>query len=566
MARSLCSESVNGGCDVHYSQCVVESIISADLLVAGTVFSSPPFIGAASDADAIAFADASFAARAGVYRVCTPCSAGYAGSPFTVQAGGCAPVNLCATNNGGCDAPTGLIRSLNCTVNVYDSAYVSIPNSIIPAPNVTCSCPAGFAGSSVVGCNDINECGFVPSPCNSTCLNTVGSFTCAACGFDIHSVFGDSTRVSQCFTGTGYAASPCKPRTEICGTAANPCFAPQSCVFNASAAVNCSQCACPNHSIGDGYSCVDYNECTDPAYVENGVLKPNGGCDPTVSCANHPFAPRTCGACNTTTQIDSGLANGGEAGTNCTYADMCARAVSIGIAKLNSLTPCDNRTVCTPLYPGYACGSCPPGYIGSGYDGCHELNECDSSPCWNGGTCEDRINSYFCRCRPLFSGADCQFPPSSTALPYSSSAEPFSSSAPAFSSSAVASSTASSPVSSTAASAGTITASSTGSSVAPSSSAPAVGVSSTGSAGGLATATATGSSSTAATGGGGGVATASSSGRAAGNAVSSSTASAQSISSTADGGGGGGAGSSTGTNSSPTYEIAFCCVLLCRCV
>src|SRR6185436_17138934 len=97
----------------------------------------------------------------------------------------------------------------------------------------------------------------------------------------------------------------------------------------ASAALNCSSCLCPPNSIGDGYNCTDYNECTDPAYSENGVMKANGGCDVTVTCENHAFARRTCSACNPLTKIDSCLANGGsEAGVNCTNSDQCERAVS----------------------------------------------------------------------------------------------------------------------------------------------------------------------------------------------------------------------------------------------
>lgn len=29
-----------------------------------------------------------------------------------------------------------------------------------------------------------------------------------------------------------------------------------------------------------------------------------------------------------------------------------------------------------------------------------EINECDSSPCWEDQVCEDLVDSYQCRCRP----------------------------------------------------------------------------------------------------------------------------------------------------------------------
>ena len=36
-----------------------------------------------------------------------------------------------------------------------------------------------------------------------------------------------------------------------------------------------------------------------------------------------------------------------------------------------------------------------------------ELNECESYPCGNGGTCEDEINAYTCACAPGYNGTQC---------------------------------------------------------------------------------------------------------------------------------------------------------------
>lgn len=48
---------------------------------------------------------------------------------------------------------------------------------------------------------------------------------------------------------------------------------------------------------------------------------------------------------------------------------------------------CFNSTCC-----------CNSGYIG---EFCLvEINECDSNPCQNGGTCKDEINGYLCQCAP----------------------------------------------------------------------------------------------------------------------------------------------------------------------
>ena len=37
-----------------------------------------------------------------------------------------------------------------------------------------------------------------------------------------------------------------------------------------------------------------------------------------------------------------------------------------------------------------------------------DINECWPTPCENGGTCEDRINSYNCTCVPGYIGKDCE--------------------------------------------------------------------------------------------------------------------------------------------------------------
>ncbi len=37
-----------------------------------------------------------------------------------------------------------------------------------------------------------------------------------------------------------------------------------------------------------------------------------------------------------------------------------------------------------------------------------DINECDPSPCQNGGVCIDNVNSYTCKCPRGFMGTDCE--------------------------------------------------------------------------------------------------------------------------------------------------------------
>ena len=39
---------------------------------------------------------------------------------------------------------------------------------------------------------------------------------------------------------------------------------------------------------------------------------------------------------------------------------------------------------------------------------CLDIDECGSSPCDNGGTCTDQIDSYICSCAPGYTGTHCE--------------------------------------------------------------------------------------------------------------------------------------------------------------
>jgi hypothetical protein len=36
-----------------------------------------------------------------------------------------------------------------------------------------------------------------------------------------------------------------------------------------------------------------------------------------------------------------------------------------------------------------------------------DINECESTPCENGGSCTDETNGYTCTCTPGWTGAEC---------------------------------------------------------------------------------------------------------------------------------------------------------------
>ena len=76
-------------------------------------------------------------------------------------------------------------------------------------------------------------------------------------------------------------------------------------------------------------------------------------------------------------------------------------------------SPCQNGGTCVDGINSYSC-NCNAGYTG---DNCEtDIDECASSPCQNGGTCTDGINSYTCNCIPGHAGDNCEIGDMSTIL------------------------------------------------------------------------------------------------------------------------------------------------------
>ncbi|KAK3740125.1 hypothetical protein QZH41_001273 [Actinostola sp. cb2023] len=68
-------------------------------------------------------------------------------------------------------------------------------------------------------------------------------------------------------------------------------------------------------------------------------------------------------------------------------------------------SPCVNGATCIPDYEQdiYGC-RCLPGFNGKHCE--HEINECSSNPCLNGGVC--MANRYQCSCPDGFNGSRCE--------------------------------------------------------------------------------------------------------------------------------------------------------------
>ena len=112
---------------------------------------------------------------------------------------------------------------------------------------------------------------------------------------------------------------------------------------------------------------------------------------PVDHCASDPCDHGTCSnnASGYTCQCDPGYD-----GTDCDHdVDDCASA------------PCQNGGVCSDTTSGYTCG-CPAGFTGANCE--LDIDDCVAQPCANGGVCTDGVAGYTCACMPGYTGADCE--------------------------------------------------------------------------------------------------------------------------------------------------------------
>jgi len=59
---------------------------------------------------------------------------------------------------------------------------------------------------------------------------------------------------------------------------------------------------------------------------------------------------------------------------------------------------CDARTTCTNIVGSRTCGSCPPGFMGDGENGCEDISECmlDLHNCEETELCINTVGSFVC--------------------------------------------------------------------------------------------------------------------------------------------------------------------------
>ncbi|XP_078574850.1 uncharacterized protein LOC144861039 [Branchiostoma floridae x Branchiostoma japonicum] len=285
----------------------------------------------------------------------------------------------------------------------------------------TCLCTPGFTGTF---CEDIDECISAPCQNGATCQDGVNSFTC------------------QC--APGFTGTLCE--TDIDECASSPCLGGGACVDH----VNSYSCVCPKGHVGEkcetvpyvdgcllfSSDAVSYPEASQECQNRGGHLVdvkeaelqrliadsiPTGSdVSPWTGLKLSPGVMTYTDGSSVSGQFQWSADEPTTSCELCAYLDSTdgyrARTDSCGERhhyvcqsdpKPCQINICYNSGECSTCFnDSYSVCSCLAGYTG---DICNmDVDECASTPCQNGGTCINGVNSYHCHCTVGYGGEICQ--------------------------------------------------------------------------------------------------------------------------------------------------------------
>uniref|UniRef100_A0A3Q3MUU7 Delta-like protein n=1 Tax=Mastacembelus armatus TaxID=205130 RepID=A0A3Q3MUU7_9TELE len=271
-----------------------------------------------------------------------------------------------------------------------------------------CLCAPGWTGPS---CSiNVDEC--LGNPCShgGTCQDLVNGFRCTCppqwtgktCLIDINDCRGqcqngavcqDLVNSYRCVCAPGFGGERCEEDVDEC--LSGPCLNGGRCHDE----VNGFRCLCPPGFSGSRcqVTSLDIDYCLHSP-CQNGGQCFNLASDYVCECPED-YEGKNCSRLRDHCRS-----------TPCKVIDSCTVAVASnstpGGVRLISSNVCGPHGRCRSQAGGQFSCECEEGFTGT-Y--CHEnINDCESAPCLNGGTCIDKVSQYQCICAEGWDGPTCQ--------------------------------------------------------------------------------------------------------------------------------------------------------------